>query len=59
MEKITKEELLEKLGRIPLSDDELEKIAGGDTNQCLNANNCHGIEEWALKKACIMHCLNQ
>ena len=31
MEKITKEELLEKLGRIPLSDDELEKIAGGDT----------------------------
>ena len=29
MEKITKEELLEKLGGTPLSDDELEKVNGG------------------------------
>ena len=29
MEIITKEELLEKLGGIALSDDELEKISGG------------------------------
>lgn len=29
MEKITKDELLEKLGGVPLSDDEMEKIAGG------------------------------
>lgn len=29
VEKITKEELLEKLGRIPLSDDELTLVAGG------------------------------
>ena len=29
MEKITKEELLNKLGGVALSDDELEKVAGG------------------------------
>ncbi len=30
MEKIIKEEFLEKLGDIPLSDDELENISGGE-----------------------------
>ena len=29
MEKITKEELINKLGGIPLSDDELEMVSGG------------------------------
>ena len=29
MEKIAKEVLMEKLGGTPLSDDELEKVAGG------------------------------
>ena len=29
MEKITKEELFEKIGGTPLSDDELEQVAGG------------------------------
>ena len=31
MEKITKEELFEKIGGTPLSDDELEQVAGGFT----------------------------
>ena len=30
MEKITKDELMEKLGGTPLSDDELDNVADGD-----------------------------
>ena len=62
MEKISKEELLKTLGGNILSDEDLEKVTGGNTGnqkQCLDENNCIGIEEWPLKKACIMHCLNQ
>ena len=61
MEKITKEELLKTLGENNLSDKELEKISGGNTasqKQCLD-ENCNSIEQWPLKKACIMRCLNQ
>ena len=42
MEKITKEELLEKLGRIPLSDDELDMVSGGYSG---------GVETVAPEKA--------
>ena len=62
MEKITKEELLEKIGGTPLSDDELEMVSGGNTEsqkQCIAENNCNNINQWPLKKSCIMHCLNQ
>ena len=61
MEKITKEELLKALGENNLSDKELENISGGNTasqKQCLD-ENCNSIEQWPLKKACIMRCLNQ
>ena len=43
MEKITKEELLKKLGRTPLSDDELEMVTGGAPE---------GFESWG---ACYDH----
>ena len=44
MEKITKEELLEKLGGVPLSDDELETVAGGGAfEDCvLQASEAYG-----------------
>ena len=61
MEKITKEELNDLLGSKKLSEEELEKISGGNTasqKQCLD-ENCNSIEQWPLKKACIMRCLNQ
>ena len=32
MEKITKEELMEKFLGVPLTDDELEKVSGGTNN---------------------------
>ena len=47
MEKITKEELLEKLGRTPLSDDELEMVTGGAPE---------GFESWA---ACYDYYFNE
>ena len=34
MEKITKEELLEKLGGQPVNDEELEQVSGGVCDQC-------------------------
>ena len=36
MEKITKEELMEKFLGVPLTDDELEKVSGGTDNFCLD-----------------------
>ena len=47
MEKITKEELLEKLGRTPLSDDELEMVTGGTPE---------GFESWG---ACYDYYVNE
>ena len=41
MEKITKEELLNKLGGVALSDDELEKVSGGGGEDC--ALKCDGM----------------
>ena len=46
MEKITKEELENLLNGEALSDEELEKISGGNTKeqeQCIQNNNCRGL----------------
>ena len=58
MEKITKEELLAKLGGVALSDDELENVAGGfdyyeychhlyDTSQAQKLYDC--LESYSSK----------
>ena len=58
MEKITKEELLNNLGRVALSDDELEKVSGGfnyyeychhlyDTSQAQKLYDC--LEYYSTK----------
>ena len=39
MEKITKDELLEKLGGFALSDEELTQVSGGDTIACINSRD--------------------
>ena len=54
MEKITKEELLEKLGGTLLRDDELENISGGARNLC--HNKCNQIEDTAAKNTCLRSC---
>ena len=41
MEKITKEKLLEKLGRTPLSDDELEMVTGGAPEGFVSWGACY------------------
>ena len=54
MEKITKEELLEKLGGEALSDDELGKVSGGSYNDCyLHCHNDYPAEEF---ESCVSKC---
>ena len=48
-EKITKEELLNNLGGLSLSDDELEKVAGGA--DCSKCNDMSGSAK--------IHCLDK
>ena len=54
MEKITKEELQEKVLGTPLSDDELEKVSGGARNSC--HYKCLQIEDTVLRNICIQDC---
>ena len=44
MEKITKEELLNKLGGEALSDDELENVSGGWNGE---SRGCGMLERWS------------
>ena len=52
MEKITKEELMEKLLNNQLSDDELEKVSGAAPNWELNncLDGCHPPRNYQLCK---------
>ena len=62
MEKLTKEELEKLLNGEALSDEEPEKISGGNTEnqeKCIQDNNCRGLSSYFERKVCIMHCLNQ
>ena len=44
MEKITKEELMEKLGGVALSDDALENVSGGWNGK---SRDCGMLERWS------------
>ena len=58
MEKITKEELMEKLGGENLSEEELEKVSGGD-KQC--EDTCLFLYDYGspLYISCIGSCSNK
>ena len=56
MEKITKEELLEKLGRTLLSDDELIQVTGGKASETLL--QC-ADSVYSNMEACIAQCGNR
>ena len=56
IEKITKEELLEKLGEHILSDEELEKITGGGIPP-EQAKFCADICSKSTDAKCLIHCL--
>ena len=53
MEKISKEELLKKLDGMNLSDEELEKVAGGSMGCIEKCNTFDGIEAYS---SCIDRC---
>ena len=60
MEKITKEELLNKLGAHALSDEELETVAGGENQtECLTScvNKAHGDLDGRALQTCQLSCL--
>ena len=58
MEKITKEELMEKLGGENLSDEELEKVSGGD-QQCLDTCLFLYDQDSPLYISCVGGCSNK
>ena len=55
MEKITKEELMENLGGKVLSDEELEKVSGGDAaefKECKDSYTSQGYSEYQATAWC-------